>query len=353
MISFAETYPELVSEWSDENEFGPEMISFGSNKMIMWKGLCGHTWAATAKNRGNGSGCPYCSGNKVLKGFNDLAHLYPKLAEEWDESNGSLKPDMVTRKANREITWKCLRCGQTWRSRIADRTEGHGCPVCSGEKLVPGINDLSAKYPMIAKEWSERNEKKPDRVWPKSRENVWWKCKDCGHEWKAVIDTRVKGSRCPECARREKEERVPYRNIEEERQFKINLVAYYATLAGEEVLIGSDKQIGIELDTYFPEQRSAIIYSRPLQRECLVRRENAKNWLCLNSGIRLYRILPPEGNEYDNCVCITLTDRSLDVLSTALQAIFDMMKMPADVDIERDIKKIKKFSKVAHNATRK
>ena len=353
MKSFAEAYPELVSEWSEENAYGPETISFGSNKMVIWKGLCGHTWAASAKNRRNGSGCPYCSGNKVLKGFNDLASLHPELAEEWDDANGELKPDMVTRRANREILWKCGRCGQTWKSRIADRTAGHGCPVCSGEKLVPGINDLATEHPEIAAEWSERNEKKPTQMWSKSRENVWWRCSTCGHEWKAVVDSRVKGSRCPECVKREKEENVPYRNIEEERLFKTNVVAYYATKSGADVIIGSDEQIGIELDTYFPEQKAAIIYSRPLQRKCLVRRERAKNWLCLNAGIKLFRILPPDGNEYDNCACITLTDKSLDVLSMAVRAIFDMLNISADVDIERDIKEIKKFSKVAQNATKK
>ena len=90
MVSFAEKHPDLVSEWAKENEIRPESISYGSNKKVIWNGSCGHTWTASIKNRGNNHGCPYCSGNKVLKGVNDLATLYPHLVEEWDESNRPL-----------------------------------------------------------------------------------------------------------------------------------------------------------------------------------------------------------------------------------------------------------------------
>ena len=62
MISFAEKYPDLVGEWAPENEASPSEVSYGSNRMIMWRGMCGHYWTASAKNRGKGHGCPYCSG---------------------------------------------------------------------------------------------------------------------------------------------------------------------------------------------------------------------------------------------------------------------------------------------------
>ena len=345
MISFADKYPDLVAEWADINEIRPENISYGSNKKIIWNGRCGHTWEASIKNRGNNHGCPYCSGNKVLKGVNDLATLFPYLEDEWDESNKPLKPDMVSRKANREITWKCLRCGQTWRSRIADRTDGHGCPVCSGEKLVSGINDFATEHPELATEWSDRNEDSPTKVWSKSRKNVWWKCNRCGYEWQAVINSRVKGSSCPECVRRERQEKRPYHNAEQERVFKLGIIAYYADKANARMKTDSDEEIGIALDTYFNDYRTAVIYSKPLVRDCLVRRENAKNWLCLNAGIKLIRIAEPGANEYDNCICITLDNKSYNVLSLAIKTAFEMIGVDADVDIERDMTEIVNFLK--------
>ena len=44
----------------------------------------------------NGTGCPYCSHNKVLEGFNGLASQMPEIAAEWSEKNYPLLPTMVT-----------------------------------------------------------------------------------------------------------------------------------------------------------------------------------------------------------------------------------------------------------------
>lgn len=342
MISFAEKHPELVPEWSEENEQKPGEVSYGSNKKILWNGACGHRWEATVKNRGNGSGCPFCTGNQVLQGFNDLASVYPDLAAEWSELNYPLYPSAVTIKANRKVWWRCRNCGQHWQARVADRTDGHGCPVCSGERLIPGINDFATEYPHLAQEWGDRNmDLKPFMVWSKSRRNVWWKCRNCGYEWRGVIDSRVKGQKCPACEKLARQADIPFHNVQEEHIFKTNAVAYYALLAGEPVLIDSEDIIGVPLDVYLPDKRASIVYSRPLVRDYRVRRENAKNWLCFNAGIRLFRILPRDGNEYDNCVCITLSDNTMNTLSAGLQVIFNMLDLHVDVDIVRDMKKIK------------
>ena len=42
----------------------------------------------------------------------------------------------------------------------------------------------------------------PDAVNEKSTKNVWWKCRTCGYEWKAVVKARVKGGMRPVCAER-------------------------------------------------------------------------------------------------------------------------------------------------------
>lgn len=68
------------------------MVSVGSHKKVIWKGKCGHEWSATVKSRAtNGTGCPYCSHNKILVGFNDLASQRPEIAAEWSEKNYPLK----------------------------------------------------------------------------------------------------------------------------------------------------------------------------------------------------------------------------------------------------------------------
>ena len=41
----------------------------------------------------------------------------------------------------------------------------------------------------------------PEDVLPGSHRSVWWKCSE-GHEWRAEINSRVKGNGCPICAGR-------------------------------------------------------------------------------------------------------------------------------------------------------
>lgn len=60
---------------------------------VWWTCENGHSWQTTVHVRSEGSGCPYCTGRKVLPGFNDLGTLYPDVAAQWDrEKNGSLSP---------------------------------------------------------------------------------------------------------------------------------------------------------------------------------------------------------------------------------------------------------------------
>ena len=93
----SEVHPELVAEWSDKNlPLTPDRITYGSNKVVWWKGACGHERKTSVKARSNGENCPICSGARVIEGINDLATLKPELADEWSSKNDPLKPTMVT-----------------------------------------------------------------------------------------------------------------------------------------------------------------------------------------------------------------------------------------------------------------
>lgn len=197
--------PELAAEWSmKNNDLKPTMVTIGSHKKVIWKGKCGHEWVATVKSRTiNGTGCPYCSHNAILEGFNDLASQMPEIAAEWSERNAPLLPNQVTVFANRKVWWKCKECGNEWNTLISTRSGGSKCPYCSGLILLKGFNDFATTHPQLAGEWSERNfPLTPDKVNFRSRRNVWWKCRECGYEWKSVINARVKGIECPVCADR-------------------------------------------------------------------------------------------------------------------------------------------------------
>ena len=49
-----------------------------------------------------------------------------------------------------------------------------------------GINDLATLKPLLAQEWSEKNELKPTEVSVASHKKIIWKCKH-GHEWEASV----------------------------------------------------------------------------------------------------------------------------------------------------------------------
>ena len=133
--------PLLVKQWSKKNKIKPTEVSIGSHKKVIWRCEKGHEWEAVVKSRTiNKTGCPYCSHNKVLAGFNDLATLLPDIAAEWSDRNYSLLPTQVTVFANRKAWWKCRKCGNEWKSVINARVKGTVCPVCAErEKSLPDI----------------------------------------------------------------------------------------------------------------------------------------------------------------------------------------------------------------------
>lgn len=350
--------PDIAAEWSDKNNpLLPSMVTVGSHKKVIWRCSKGHEWTATVKSRAiNKTGCPYCSHNAVLPGYNDLATSFPDVATEWSDRNYPLRPDMVTAFSNRKAWWRCNK-GHEWYTLISTRSGGSQCPYCSGTLLLKGFNDLQTAQPELALEWSARNGSlSPDMVNDKSTKMVWWKCRACSFEWLSQIKTRVKGSKCPVCSNREVhpgyndivttdpniasewdteknrklkptkinrnslysvwwkcshghswKARVVDRTIgglncchcEEEYQsiFPAFLVSMYATQNECRAVLNSDKQIGLTLDIYIPELRLAIDYTKPTNIEER-NAEEIKKHICVKNGIKYCR-QPYAGNEIE------------------------------------------------------
>lgn len=128
----------LIDEWDWEKnkDIDPSLIPAHSNKKFWWRCNLNHSWFAQASKRSFGRKCPYCSGQRVLKGFNDLESQYPDVAKEWDFSKNTKRPDEVTSKSNKKYWWVCSKCGHNWLTTIYVRTGmGCGCPECKKKKL--------------------------------------------------------------------------------------------------------------------------------------------------------------------------------------------------------------------------
>lgn len=130
----AETHPELLVEWlgCDNPKYTPYTCLSGSKILANWKcKKCGGEYRSYISNRAlHGAGCPYCAGQKVLSGYNDLQTINPVLAQEWSSSN-TLCPNQVTPKSNKKVYWTCRLGHEDYLMSIKQRSNGQGCPTCA------------------------------------------------------------------------------------------------------------------------------------------------------------------------------------------------------------------------------
>ena len=157
----ASRFPEIAKEWSERNlPLTPDQVTAFKNIKVWWKCHLGHEWNTLISTRAGGSQCPYCSGIKLLKGFNDLKTKYPSLAAEWSEKNLPLTPDAVNEKSTKNVWWKCRTCGYEWKAVVKARVKGGMCPVCAERAVLQGYNDLGTTDPHLLSEWDyEKNSK--------------------------------------------------------------------------------------------------------------------------------------------------------------------------------------------------
>lgn len=195
--------PDIAKEWHPTKNINlrSNEVTCGSDKKVWWKCDKGHEWEAVISSRNSGVKCPYCSGQKVLIGYNDLASVNPKLAEEWHPyKNDDLLPSNVTAGTNKKVWW-LGKCGHEWEATVSSRNSGRNCPYCASQKILVGFNDLQTLNPKLAEEWHpiKNAELTPKDVMPGTNKKVWWKC-DKGHEWENTVNSRNSGHGCPYCA---------------------------------------------------------------------------------------------------------------------------------------------------------
>ena len=318
--------PDLANEWNYEKNNGltPTNVMANSSKKVWWKCSERHEWQATIASRNSGSGCPYCSGNKVLKGENDLQTVNPNLAKEWNyEKNGDSKPENFTANSGQKVWWKCTK-GHEWQATINNRDNGNGCPYCTGRKALKGDNDLKTVNPTLVQEWNyEKNGNlKPEQFTAKSGQKVWWKCNK-GHEWQAEIRSRTNGSGCPVC------------NSEQNTSFPEYMLLYYLEKYGLET-IHSYKGKGFELDIYIPSKRIAIEYDGYFWHKSKIKKDLEKNQKCKKYGIKLYRIREGLAPLNDSSIDFVVLKNHKDLSKKLEEVLNEIIGRNVDVELERD-----------------
>ena len=214
-LSFGSLYPRVSSLWDYEKNEGisPYDVQRGSGKKFWFKCKYGHSFytSPNAISRSENSpylGCNACR-NELTVGFNDLVSVEPNIVNYWDDKNIK-KPNEVKYDPNnnsKELYWVHCDKGHLYQQSACKIIKGFkggikSCPVCSGQFLQEGANDLSHLRPDILKYWDyNKNTINPTEVTPHSHKEAWFKCINCDSSFCVSISNRSKSEGyCSECA---------------------------------------------------------------------------------------------------------------------------------------------------------
>ncbi|MFA7101084.1 MAG: zinc-ribbon domain-containing protein, partial [Bacilli bacterium] len=319
--------PKLASEWNNikNGSLKPTGVTCNSNKRVWWQCSKGHEWQAIVNSRAKGNGCPICSGRQVLKGFNDLETINPKLASEWNNvKNGSLKPNMFSANSGKKVWWKCSK-GHEWQASIYSRTYGVGCPICAGKQVLKGFNDLETINPKLASEWNniKNGSLKPTMVSANSGKKVWWKCEK-GHEWQAVIASRNKGRACPTC------------NNESQTSFPEQAIYYYCKRLYNNSVnrYRFESKNNCEIDIYIPELKIGIEYNGKYYHRNKQQKDARKVLFFAKKGIKIISIKEVETTQKNSSNVINISTPVNDAkLNDAIKKLFILMELNKYVGI--------------------
>ncbi len=143
--AMVKTKPQFFIEWNfkknDELCFDVYAITKGSNKKVWWVCEKGHEWNGVVSNRYLlGRGCPYCSNQKILIGYNDLWTTNPEVANMLNNPYYGYK---YSKGATVKVDWRCPNCKDIVKRYPIQKATYYGlrCTKCSdnrscGEKLV-------------------------------------------------------------------------------------------------------------------------------------------------------------------------------------------------------------------------
>lgn len=289
----ATLYPHLLDEWDETKNKGLSLATLvaGSPKKVWWKCSLGHSWLAEIRTRTQDkTQCLYCSGQKTLTGFNDIASQLPEIAAEWHPTkNGDLTPEKIHTGAGLSVWWKCNK-EHEWQASVFNRkTRKFGCPYCSGRNSIEGETDLATTHPELAAEWhpTKNGDLLSSMISAGSSSiKVWWLGK-CKHEWLISAHNRKIGHGCPKCSSNTS-------------KAEIFILDYVQEMLPDMQIKHGDKNLlqGLQLDIYVPEKDIAIEFNG-VYWHSEARGKNSNyhydKWLaCKEKGIQLIQIWEDE-----------------------------------------------------------
>ena len=332
----------LIEEWDYErNILLPQEYAPASNKKVWWRCNKGHNFECSVYHRTyRNQGCPYCSGKKILTGYNDLKTRNPQLASEWNYSrNTNITPDKISLNSHNKVWWICSNCKYEWQATPNDRNRGRNCPICAKKTrketrtktlISTRTDSLLTNYPDLIREWNfEKNTGNPEEFLSGSKSKVWWRCSICGNEWNAVIKNRVNGSGCPKCMKH-------MRTSFPEQAIFYYLKKHYSTVINSYTESFENK---MEIDVFIQDNNTGIEYDGVAfhSGEKAVNEMIKKYKLCKEKNIRLIRISEFENHYSCYDLCLVRKGHTDEDLNAVLQELLVKLNINnISVDVVRD-----------------
>lgn len=205
----ATLYPGLVKYWDKTNPLPITNFGRRGQKNVKWECPdCLGKWTATPivqTAKKSNAYCPYCSGNKLLSGFNDIATLHPEKAKQFHPTlNGTKKVSDFQPSSYKKVWWFNEKCGHEWEQTIANRMKSEiTCLLCTNEKIIPGVNSLVDINPSVETYWNyKKNIVDPKTISPNSSIKIWLTCVK-GHDWFTTPKTVSLEINCQVCVNKQ------------------------------------------------------------------------------------------------------------------------------------------------------
>jgi len=147
---------------------------------LMWQCHVGHKWSASPANVKRGTWCPICDGH-IKSSIDEMTALVRK------RGGKCLSKKYIN--ANSKLRWRCNK-GHVWEAIPSTITQGAWCPVCAGnaKSSIENMRFLARK----------RGGKCLSKNYINNNSQLKWRC-SCGHVWKAIPSSILRGSWCPFC----------------------------------------------------------------------------------------------------------------------------------------------------------
>lgn len=209
--SFANTHPDLVSQWDEhKNDVTPYDVSARSGRIVWWLCENNHSYQKSVAEKGRYPKCPACmmvSRGKVERGVNDLETTHPEIASQWDNERNVAFTYDVTAKSRTKVFWlghkEPIYVPQFIKDNLVPGGQTHLTP--SGALLTTPVETaIATTHPQWASWFADDSPYAPHEVTKWSVVVAKFSCPK-GHEWEEKTRhffRRNDDTKCPVCSGR-------------------------------------------------------------------------------------------------------------------------------------------------------